>query len=220
MPGGSAALDQVTRVEPEPLGPVATPVIHAINRNRQPVRLEQQVVAHQYWQWDFGDGNLHGDMAPGNVRVELEHTYARPGISAMTAVSWSAQGTELATWKWRVQVEPRKVGQPHAFVATTVAPPEVQLKLEGPLAWVTGRAADYSLNSEIGSPPGSMTTAQIASIYPGSHFQTTWERPGTFLVNGAPALRLTYQDGTGARSVTNVYTVEQPVRVYATVMTD
>jgi hypothetical protein len=47
-----------------------------------------------------------------------------------------------------------------------------------------------------------------------------WERPGTFLVNGALTLRLTCLDGGGLWSVTNVYTVEQAVRVYATVMTD
>jgi hypothetical protein len=47
-----------------------------------------------------------------------------------------------------------------------------------------------------------------------------WQKPGAFIVTGALALRITYEGGSGLKSVVNVYTVEQAVKMFATVITD
>jgi len=182
--------------------------------------MEEEIAAHERWVWDFGDGAGWVDSDPANVASEVAHSYTQPGNYTVQAVSWSNDARKLAVWEWVVGVPLDRVDVPLSFLASTLNAPEVRLTLDGPLAWVTGRLADYYLSYEIIRRPGTVTVAEVAHLYPGPHFQMVWERPGTFLVNGALTLRLTYSDGTGLRSVTNVYTVEQAVRVYATVVTD
>lgn len=113
-----------------------------------------------------------------------------------------------------------QVGRLTAFRATTVGAAEVRLHLEGPASWVTGRPAKYELSYELATGAREGVHAELAYLYPGPAFEMVWEKPGRFTVTGALALRLTYRDGGGVRSVLNVYTVERQVDVYATVVTD
>jgi hypothetical protein len=119
-----------------------------------------------------------------------------------------------------VDVDAEDVGVPRLFSAQTLAAPEVRLELVGPVAWVTGLPARYSVEYEINLPETSGTSAELAYLYPAREFEMVWERPGEFTVTGAMALRLTYPCGSGLASVVNVYTVEKKVKVYATVVTD
>jgi hypothetical protein len=196
------------------------PVIRATHRDKQTVSLKPVVHRHQRWEWDFGDGATWVDRTPGAVAAEASHAYRSPGWYVCTAVSRAADGTELARWQWDVEVDAGQVGRLIAFRATTVGAPEVRLHLEGPASWVTGRPAKYELSYELEAGAGDGIHAELAYLYPGPAFEIVWEKPGRFTVTGALALRLTYRDGGGVRSVLNVYTVERQVDVYATVVTD
>lgn len=196
------------------------PVIRATHRDKQTVSLKPVIHRHQRWEWDFGDGTTSINSAPGSTSTEVSHTYGTPGTYICTAVSRTADGVELARWEWQAEVGAAQVGVPVSFTASTVGSPDVRLRLDGPASWVTGRAAEYKLTYELSAGAGEGVHAQLAYLYPGPAFEMVWEKPGRFTVTGALALRLTYRDGGGVRSVLNVYTVEREVAVYATVVTD
>ncbi|MDP2871021.1 MAG: hypothetical protein Q8P31_00530, partial [Bacillota bacterium] len=196
------------------------PVIRATHRDKQTVSLQPVVHGHQRWEWNFGDGVKRADSEPAHTCVTAEHTYAVPGKYTCSAISLTAEGTELAGWEWEVEVDAAEAGVPIAFQAITVGSPEVKLRLDGPAAWVTGRMAEYRLTYQLPAGAGEGIHAELAYLYPGPVFEMIWEKPGRFTVTGALVLRLRYRDGGGVRSVLNVYTVERQVDVYATVVTD
>jgi hypothetical protein len=199
----------------------AVPIIRATHRDKQTVYVKPVVHVHDRWEWDFGDGTRRVDTDPDCTLAEVSHAYPQPGRYACVARSLAADGAELARYEWQVEVSTGEGRAVRAFRAATLRAPEVELRLEGPLAWVTGRPADYRLRYAIAPPADAHAArAEVAHLYPGREFQMIWEKPGTFVVTGALTLRLVYEDGMGQRSVTNVYTVEQEVRVHATVVTE
>lgn|GEM_PF-1637033 len=196
------------------------PLIQATHRDKQTIYVEPAVLRHDRWEWAFGDGTTRVDRTAGPTQGEVSHVYRSPGSYLCVARSLTADGQELARYEWEVAVEPAQAPLERAFRASTLQAPEVDLRLDGPLAWVTGRPADYRLTYELRPTAGANAVAEVAHLFPGAEFQMLWHKPGTFVVAGALTLRLVYEDGAGRRSVTNVYTVEQEVRVYATVVTE
>jgi hypothetical protein len=218
---GTASSPQAGEVVGLPEGPASgssVPRIYATHRDKETVSLEPQVLSHARWEWSFGDGTALSDDDPSHTDSTISHAFPGPGRYAVRAVSVSAEGEPLAEWAWEESIAAGDES-PRTFEATTLPLLDVQLRLEGPLAWVTGRPAGYRLSYSI-SPPPPGVVAELAYLYPGPSFEMVWQKPGTFTVTGALALRITYEGGSGLRAVVNVYTVEQAVKVYATVITD
>lgn len=205
----------------QPAGPTVAggvPVIRAVHRDRQTVYVEPVIHRHHRWEWTFGDGSTWTDAEPGRLTGETTHSYRQPGRYTCVARSLTASGQELARYEWSVEVAAGEAPAPRTFRATTLGEPAVDLQLLGPKAWVTGRPAHYRLTYEVLAGEGAV--AEVVHLHPGREFQMIWDKPGRFVVSGALTLRLVYRDGGGLRSVTNVYVVQQEVRVYATVMTE
>lgn len=196
----------------------AVPRIYATHRDKETVSLMPQVTAHARWEWDFGDGTVLADDDPGHIESAVSHAFPGPGTYTVRAVSTAGDGQPLAEWAWEEAIG-EDGEHSRTYTATTLPVVDVELRLEGPLAWVTGRPAEYRLSYTISPlPPGVI--AELTYLYPGPAFEMVWQKPGTFTVTGALAVRITYDGGSGLWSVTNVYTVDRAAKVYATVITD
>jgi len=158
------------------------------------------------------------DDDPGHIESAVSHAFPGPGTYTVRAVSTAGDGQPLAEWAWEEAIG-EDGEHSRTYTATTLPVVDVELRLEGPLAWVTGRPAEYRLSYTISPlPPGVI--AELTYLYPGPAFEMVWQKPGTFTVTGALAVRITYDGGSGLWSVTNVYTVDRAAKVYATVITD
>lgn len=220
QPTGEVAHLPTGTPEGSPAGSVSVPVIHATHRDKETTSMEASVTRHARWVWMFGDGSSTVDDDPAAMECSRTHAYGAPGIYSCRATSWSSEGWVLADYQWQVHIGAEDVAVPKEFSAQTLSSPDIRLELIGPVAWVTGLPARYTIEYEITMPQTSGTSAQVAYLYPAQEFEMIWERPGEFTVTGALALRLTYPSGSGLASVTNVYTVEKKVKVHAMVVTE
>lgn len=201
------------------LAPAAIPVIQATHRDKQTTSLQPCMTRHVRWEWDFGDGATYADDDPARTKIAVDHEYPCPGRYVCRARSVGAHGEVLAEHQWIADLS----GDPRCsqtFNATTLPWAEVDLELVGPLAWVTGLPAEYTVRYDLRLPPGTPQADYQVRIEPAERFEMLWHKPGEFTVTAALVLQLRYDSGQGRATITNVYTVEQQVEVYATVVTD
>lgn len=190
--------------------PLIRVVLHSrLTTDRKPKRVE-----HARWEWTFGDGESLDDRDASHVVTDVTHVFAQPGPYAVTASSYTADGTLIRRLRWHASAA--SPGESQTFHAESIRAPDVRLDLDGPAAWMAGRPATFHLKADL-VPPAFMASWQ-ARWYPGPTFQVLWSRPGEdFAVRAAVALTVKYAfpDGT-TFTAHDTYVTEREVDVYAT----
>ena len=192
---------------------------------------------HVLWRWSFGDGTGLTDPDPRHAITHQPHRFPREGRYAVEATSYDATGRALIRYRWQVTIAPadavaravaglvpgvaddaavaagRELALWRTFAAAAPQAPRVELRLEGPRAWVVGRPATFRLEAEVQNPP---FTERVEVDYdPGPVFSVRWRRPGTFQVDGAVRVRVHYRIHGRAIALSHVYRVSQQVQVHA-----
>ncbi|PZN09099.1 MAG: hypothetical protein DIU69_09080 [Bacillota bacterium] len=196
------------------------------------------VRGHALWHWDFGDGTGYVDPDPNHAVHRVLHRFPREGTYTVTAVSYDGTGRPLIRYRWHVVIPKADLVTRGARAVTGVTPgllddaaalaarelvltrafsvaapqaPEVDLRLEGPVAWVVGRPALFRLEARVQHPP---FTERVHLEYdPGPVFTVRWRRPGRFRVDGAVRVRVYYRINGTSIALTSVFRVDRTVDV-------
>lgn len=191
---------------------------------------------HVQWRWTFGDGGVLTDSDPRHAIHTQLHRFPREGHYQVEAVSFDVTGRPLIRYGWRVTIPPaqasrvagalvpgpvddaalaaaRELALWRAFPVAAPEAPRVNLRLEGPRAWVVGRPATFHLTAEVQHPP--FTERVDVDYDPGPVFSVRWRRPGRFQVDGAVRVRVQYRIHGRAIALSHVYRATREVRVHA-----
>lgn len=210
---------EITAPSPPAGGERATPKLVRVTRPGQALtEMKEKREQHARWEWDFGDGESRLDSDPAHTAVSLEKEFWAPGRYRVSASSYSDAGRLLRRLEWEVEVP---VGSGLPFVATftaeTAVAPRVQININGPKEWVTGRVAEYAVEVNIVEPPFGQS--EVTVIRPASKFGVVWDKPGVYQVRVAVAVKTTYRFPEGTVAVRNVFAATKSVEVCTTVVT-
>lgn len=197
----------------EPGLPDDLPVVRVVYRSKHTTLKKPKETFHDHWVMDFGDGLR--ETVQGEVFLEKDHTFDTPGDYRVTAESYTGEGKLLYRKIWQVRVV--LPGETHRFVCESIAPPEVEVTLNGPKMWVTGKVAVFSVGARVDLP----RNAELIGVKfdPGEMFGVVWERAGDFVVGAAALVTVRYHLEDVAVEVENVYLKEVPVTVLTTGVT-
>lgn len=199
------------------------PLIKVIRKSKMTTRKAERVVHHQRWEVDFGDGTTWSETGTGGALQEIEHRFSGPGLYHVTARSLGPEGRLLRQQTWEVNLAEAEgadgaEGLIRRFPLAGPAPPGVELAVEGPRSWLTGRPAEFQVVARVTPPPAAEKVT--VTYYPGETFRVQWEKPGRFRVIGAVGLKINYVFPDGRVTLYNTYTAETEVEVLATTVTD
>ncbi|HCJ11131.1 MAG TPA: hypothetical protein DHW14_08235, partial [Clostridiales bacterium] len=221
-PAGSVGSPSGAEVEIVPT-PEPPPLVNVIRVTKMTTRKRERRVYHARWEWDFGDGERWVDDDPRHTKVTVTHTYDIPGTYTVRAVSLANDGRLLRELSWTVEAGrdgPDGTGEGFSFTfeAETVVEPEVVLRLDGPVKWITGRPARFVLTAQVSRPPH--TRRQVIRAYPGWSFDVVWEKPGRFEVRAAVTVRQSYEFPERRLTLWNTYVVVTKVEVFVPGLTE
>ncbi len=201
----------------------AVPLIRVVRTSKHTTLKKERRTYHVRWEWDLGDGRTFIDPDPRHTTTRVTHTYRRPGTYHATATSYSNDGRILRQKTWTVHVPAPTPGKPlepvtKTFTLTTIIEPTVQIRIEGPRTWITGRPARFRVTAQVSKPP--YTHNQQVKFYPAQVFDVVWARAGTFRVIAAVNVRQSYRFPERSVFVSNIYVKEIPVEVVTTGVTE
>lgn len=203
LPGGITVPDDI-------------PLIQVIRHSKLTTGKKEQRTFHSRWEWDFGDGEQMVDDDPTHIVTEVSHSFALPGTYRVRATSWANNGRALREMSWQVEI--LTGGEQRVFTAETIQEPQVEIIINGPDQWITGRPALFTVQAIVNQPP--YTHNQQVQIYPAPRFQVVWARAGTFDVVVAVTVRQSYRFPNQSIFVSNTYLHKVPVKVLTTGVTD
>ncbi len=190
------------------------PLIRAVYRTKRTTLKDPVETYHCLWSLDFGDG--HKQVISGEPVLCLEYRYSKQGTYRAQAVSYDNDGNEILTKTWDVVATATDTC--YTFMCTSVRKQEVDLVLQGPQKWVTGKPAEYRGCLEMDQLPEVRVAS--ATFDPGQQFMVLWERAGDFQVSCAVTLKLEYNLEGRVISVKNTYVTHMPVTVLTTGVTN
>jgi len=201
---------QVPSEEP-PVSPGEVPSILVQRVTKHTTTRKEEIHQHHRWEWDFGDGSVMTEEDPGRVHTVMEKEFSEPGSYQVTAQSFTAGGRPLRMARWEVDAQP---GEVYTFFAESVVPPALDMEILGPVEWITGRPAGFSVTWEVQDPPNGRVVETRA--YPGERFEVTWVRPGRYQVQAAVTVKVKYEFPGQSLTLTNTYLETVDVEVLAT----
>lgn len=220
--------------------PDGIPSLEITSTSFRTTHWEPVVRGHALWLWDFGDGTGQVDPDPNHAIHRVLHRFPREGTYVVTAVSYDGTGRPLIRYRWHVvipkaalvargaravtEVTPgllddaaalaaRELALTRAFSVAAPQAPQVDLRLEGPAAWVVGRPATFRLEARVQHPP--FTERVHVEYDPGPVFTVRWRRPGRFRVDGAVRVRVYYRINGTSIALTSVFRATRTVDVRA-----
>ncbi len=191
--------------------PPETDPIRVVYRNKRTTQRHEDRTYHERWVWDMGDGIVKVFEGQEHAHMGVKHMYHQPGTYQIQAVAYDNHGRIIRNLSWVKRVEAGP--QPVRLLAMSIIEPDVTVTVRGPVTWVTGRPATFSVEVETGGL--SHTRREVVSVDPGVQFRVFWERPGFFTVQAAATVRITYEFPEGVVTVTNTYVGQTTVRVLA-----
>jgi hypothetical protein len=212
-PGSQGPIGPPTQSQTGDDLPEDIPIVRVVYRSKHTTLKKPKETAHDHWVLDFGDGSR--ETIQGEPSLSVDHTFQLPGHYEVTAESYAAGGESLYKKTW--QASPVLAGETHRFSAQSIAPLKVNIVLNGPRTWVTGKPAVYSTGADIDLPPD----AELVSVKfdPGEVFGVLWERAGDFVVGTAASIIVKYSLEDACVQVENTYLMEVPVTVLTTGVT-
>ncbi|MCR4399019.1 MAG: hypothetical protein NUV93_08670, partial [Firmicutes bacterium] len=168
------------------------------------------------WEWDFGDGTTASDDR-GEGTSEMSHDFV-PGKYDIRARALDDRGRVTREEHWEIEVPDEGSPATRVTLAAGGPDPRVRVVVRGPVMWVTGRPARYSV--EVDSSGSGAVGKEVVTVEPGREFDMVWERPGTFTVSAAAKVRLEFERPGGRVWVTKTYTGSMEVRVTAVAVSD
>ncbi len=167
---------------------------------------------HGWWEWQWGDGEVTYDRDSLNTVGTVERIFTRAGEYIVKAISYAETGEKIREMVWHFVLDATSVHLPQSFNFETIGLVNPEIEIIGPLAWVTGRPAQYRVTVDFVEPPFGETV--ITSIKPSENFQMVWDKPGKQTLTVAVAAVTTYKFPKGGQiSVRNVYTRSIEVEV-------
>jgi hypothetical protein len=190
------------------------PLIRAVYRTKRTTLKEPKETYHRFWNIDFGDGQRK--VIEDQPELCLEHEYRKPGDYRVTAVSYDNNGKEILAKTWDITVT--EYDRVHSFQCLSIRRQPVDLTLEGPQKWITGKPAEYRAGLQMDLLP---EVQLVDAVYdPGERFMVLWERAGDFSVGCAVTVQLTYRLEDKVAIVKNTYLTTVPVTVLTTGVTN
>ncbi|MGI6632767.1 MAG: hypothetical protein ACOX5M_06905 [Bacillota bacterium] len=189
------------------------PTVRVVYRSKHTTLKKAKETVHKYWMLDFGDGTR--EKVDGMASLTVDHTYTAPGSYRVIAESYGDGDEPLYTKTWEVSAYME--GETHRFACQSIAPIKVEVILNGPRKWVTGKRAVFTAGANVELPPN----AELVSlkIDPGETFGVIWERAGDFVVGCAASMIVQYSLEDALIKVENTYLKEVPVTVLTTGVT-
>jgi hypothetical protein len=218
------------------------PVIVAKYRNKRTTTVPERIFRHERWEWDFGNGEKMVDSSGHSETSRVRRRFDEHGVWEVSATSISADGRTLRKARWTVIATDEEanesvvqdeggfvsrtpgeimipVGEVCEFEAVTVKPPEVTLRIVGPVEWVTGRPARFDVEFDIDEPEFCIEQS-VTRIYPGKSFLVVWERPSRYEVEVAVTVKTTYVFDDQRLTLYNTYCGRTSVNVLASGISD
>lgn len=196
---------------PPPEEPSEVPSIIVQRVTKHTTLKQEDVASHARWEWDFGDGTGFVDDDPSQTVSMVSKVFDDDGRYQVTAKSLDRDGKVLREMDWDVEV---KAGEDTSFTAETPLPPHVDIEIEGPLEWITGRPARFHLRATVVDPPQGHVVN--VGFHPGEQFDVTWVRPGRYEVQGAVTVRVRYEFPERPVTLSHTYLQRAEVEVLAT----
>lgn len=212
-PGSGDGNSSEVAVGTEDPAPDGLPTVRVVYRSKHTTLKKPKETVHGYWLLDFGDG--FRQRVDGNACLDTERYYAAPGTYSVRAESYCDDGRALYSKTWDVHVA--LAGETHRFACQSIAPLDVNVTLDGPAKWVTGKRAVFTVKASAKAPPN----ARVVSVKydPGEVFGVIWERAGDFTVGCAASIIVQYVLEDAVVEVENTYVREVPVTVLTTGVT-
>ena len=194
------------------------PLVRVVNRSKRTTHVEPKETFHGYWLVDYGDGKT--ERIDGNPHLTLSHVFSQEGSYHVAAQSYDNRGDLLLERMWGVDI-PAGDGSAQAAVKTfscrSIPRLDAEVAIMGPVMWVTGKPAVYSIEFEADT---DFDTEVVSVKYdPGQVFCVLWERSGDFVVSCAATVRLRYSIEGEVITVENTYVREIPVEILTTGVT-
>ncbi len=217
-PDGSGGPSVAGRAEIVPT--LEPPLISVIRVTKLTTDKREDRTFHARWEWDFGDGERLSDEDPSHTTVTVEHTFPADGPYTVSARSVANDGRVLRDLSWTVQAGQGAGpdGRTFSFQAETIVEPQVKLTIEGPVKWVTGKAARFEVKAEVSWPP--RTRRQVIRAYPGWAFDVVWEKPGVFEVRAAITVKQSYEFPDQRLTVYNTYVTSTKIELFTPGLTE
>lgn len=193
--------------------PPDLPTVRVVYRSKHTTLKKPKETVHHQWVLDYGDGSR--ETIQDQVSLTVDHTFESPGHYRVTAESYTSQGELLYRKTWETSVV--LSGETHRYVCQSVGPIGVNIVLNGPKKWVTGKVAVYYAGADIDLPADAELVA--VKFDPGEVFGVIWERAGDFVVGCACTVTVRYSLEDAGVEIENTYLMEVPVTVLTTGVT-
>ncbi len=189
------------------------PLIRAVYRTKRTTLKEPKETYHRLWTLDFGDGDRK--VIEDEPELCLEHEFRKPGDYRVNAISYDNNGKEILAKTWDITATEHD--RVWLFQCLSIRRQPLDLVLEGPQKWITGKPAEYRAGTQM----DLLSEVQlIGTTYdPGERFLVLWERAGDFSVSCAVTAQLEYQLEDRVITVKNTYLTTVPVTVLTTGVT-
>lgn len=185
------------------------PIIPVIRRSKQTARLQRYMKEHHYWEWEVGGATVHRDFS-GNAVGTFTYRFDAPGTFEVKARSMADDDTVLREQLWSITVgaDDAAAREEWEFTSYAPVPPTIDVNLEGPVMWVTGRPAQFHVTAHMAAPVYGRILE--TGVDPGPAFQVIWARPGPgFPVEAAVYAVVLYDYPDGSTQTVQFTEVEQ-----------
>ncbi len=185
------------------------PTVRVVYRNKHTTLKKPEEVYHSYWEVDFGDGEAA--VIQGQPDLLISHTFEASGSYFARMVSYDNNGKVLLEKTVKVEVPGQETASCE-FRCKSVIPPKVDLRLQGPVRWITGKYALFAGHAAWELPEGAQITK--VDCDPGDKFRVLWERSGEFTVLWGVTLTIDYELEGRVIRVKSTYVESMDVDVF------